>query len=122
MDEEHARKDWAGSWYGLTLLWGVPSGIIAASAYLAPSPRGFVWTLMLLFMGSACLANARRCNRTHCRYTGPFLVLMALLVALYTMHLLPLGGNAWGLLASVAVGGSVILCCASEMMWGRYQR
>lgn len=93
-----------------------------AAANLDPTFRGIVWTVVLLFMGGACLANARRCGRTHCRYTGPFLVLMAALVALYTLGFLPIGRNAWGLLASFAFGGSAILCCVSESIWGRYQR
>lgn len=95
---------------------------MVASTSLAPTLRGVVWTVMLLLMGGACLANARRCNRTHCLYTGPFLILMAALVALYTLGLLSLGGNAWGLLASIAFGGSAVLCCLTESMWGRYQR
>jgi hypothetical protein len=114
-------KDWAGSWEGLALIWGLPAAIMAASSVLAPAERGIVWTLMLAVMGGACLVNARRCNRTHCRYTGPFLILTAALVALYTLGLLPLGSNAWGLLASIAFGGSAILCCASESLWGRYR-
>ena len=122
MAEEPSSKDWAGSWRGLALIWGLPAVLMVASASLAATPRGLVWTLMLLFMGAACLANVRRCNRTHCRYTGPFLILMAAFVALYTLGLLPLGGNAWGLLAIIAFGGSAILCCLSELMWGRYQR
>lgn len=121
MAEEHRAKDWAGSWSGLALIWGLPAAIMFASASLAPTPRGIVWTAILLLMGSACLANARRCNRTHCRYTGPFLILMAALVGLYTLGLLPLGGNAWGRLAGIAFGGSAILCCVSESMWGRYR-
>ena len=122
MTEERAAKDWAGSWQGLMWIWGLPAAAMIASAILAPALRGVVWTAMLLFMGAACLANARRCNRTHCRYTGPFLILMAGLVALYALGLLPLGANSWGLLASLAFGGSAILCCASESILGRYRR
>ena len=122
MVDERASKDWAGSWQRLALIWGLPVAIMAASSNLTPAPRGVVWTVMLLFMGGACLANARRCSRTHCFYTGPFLILMAGVLALYAKGLLSLGGNAWGLLASIALGGAAILCCVSESMWGRYQR
>lgn len=115
-------RDWAGSWQGLALIWGLPAATMIAAASLDPAPRGIVWTVVLLFMGGACLVNASRCNRTHCRFTGPFLVLMAALVALYTLGFLPIGRNAWGLLASVAFGGSAIICCVSESIWGRYQR
>lgn len=77
---------------------------------------------MLLFMGGACLANARRCRRTHCRYTGPFLILMAAIVALYALGFVPLGGNGWAVLSTIALGGSIALCCISESMLGKYQR
>lgn len=117
---ECAAKDWAGSWKGLALIWGLPTALMAASANLAPDLRAIVWTVMLLVMGGACLANARRCNRTHCYYTGPFLILMAALVALYALGLLPLGRNGWGALATIALGGAAILCCISERIRGRY--
>ena len=122
MGEEGDARDWAASWRGLALIWGLPAAIMIAAGSLAPGARGVVWTLMLLFMGCSCLVNARRCGRTHCRYTGPFLVLMAGLVALYGTGLLPLGDKAWGLFATVAFGGSAILCGVSESMWGRYRR
>ncbi|HEX3423127.1 MAG TPA: hypothetical protein VHS33_06975 [Sphingomicrobium sp.] len=122
MAKERVASDWAGSWQGLALIWGIPAAAMAASAILVPGLRGIVWTVMLLFMGGACLANARRCNRTHCRYTGPFLILMAALVALYALGLVPLGASAWGPLATIAFGGSAILCCLSESILGRYQR
>jgi hypothetical protein len=120
--EKPASTDWAGSWRGLALIWGLPAAIMAESASLGQTPRGVVWTTMLLFMGGACLANARRCHRTHCRYTGPFLILMAGIVALYTLGVVPLGGNGWTLLSAIAFGGSIALCFISESMLGRYQR
>lgn len=120
--EKRDARDWAGSWQGLALIWGFPAAAMFVSSGLAPPLRGAVWTVMLLFMGGACLANARRCSRTHCRYTGPFLILMAALVALYALGVLPLGEHAWGALAGIAFGGSAVLCCASESMWGRYRR
>ena len=122
MSEEGAARDWAGSWRGLALIWGLPAAVMVTTSNLAQTPRGIIWTAMLLFMGSACLANARRCHRTHCRYTGPFLILMAAIVALYALGLVPLGGNGWTLLSAIALGGSVALCCISESILGRYQR
>jgi hypothetical protein len=38
--------------------------------------RAAVWTAALLWMGTACILNSRRCGRTHCRYTGPYYVAM----------------------------------------------
>jgi hypothetical protein len=31
---------------------------------------GVIWIIALICMGTGCMLNARRCNRTHCRYTG----------------------------------------------------
>jgi len=30
----------------------------------------------LAWIGTACALNAKRCGRTHCRYTGPFYLAM----------------------------------------------
>jgi hypothetical protein len=77
--------DWAASRLALALVWGVPTGGDAAGFGLgagAPSRlRAVVWIAMLVWMGLACLANARRCGRTHCYYTGPFFLCMGGLVA-----------------------------------------
>lgn len=35
-----------------------------------------IWIVALTWMGTACILNARRCGRTHCRYTGPYYLLM----------------------------------------------
>ena len=120
--QECAATDWAGSWQRLTVIWGLPATVMVASAGLVSWLRGVVWILMLLFMGGACFANARRCHRTHCYFTGPFLVLMAALVALYTLGLMPLGSNGWGALASITIAGTAILCCVTERIRGRYLR
>ena len=117
-----ALGDWTGSWRGLILIWGLPIAVMIASASLPPLLRGSLWTVMLLFMGVACLVNARRCYRTHCFYTGPFLILMAAIVAFYTLGLVPLGRNGWGTLASITFGGAAILCCVTERLRGRYLR
>ena len=73
---EPALKDWAGNRRTLALLWGLPAGFMLIGAFLEPLPRAVVWTAMLLWMGGACLANARRCSRTHCHVTGPFFIVM----------------------------------------------
>src|SRR5882757_3998958 len=107
-------KDWAGDKRTFVMLWGLPSGAILAAAFLGPIPRTIIWTVMLLWMGGACVANARRCNRTHCRFTGPFLILMAALVVGYAVGLLPLGRYGWDLLEGIIFAGSAILWWGSE--------
>jgi len=85
-------------------------------------PRAVVWTAMLVLMGAACLANARRCSRTHCRYTGPFFLAMAALVVAYAAGILPLGPHGWTILGATAVIGNALLWWGSERFLGRFTR
>jgi hypothetical protein len=76
---------------------------------LDPIGRGAVWVAMLAWMGAACVINAQRCGRTHCRYTVPFFLGMAGLVAVYIAGFVPLGSQPWLVLAiMIAVGNTVI--------------
>lgn len=70
-----------------------------AASFLEPQARAVIWTAMLVWMGGACLANARRCGRTHCWLTGPFFILMAAGVAAYAGGLVDLGEHSWAFLA-----------------------
>lgn len=45
---------------------------IVAGLFAAAPVRAAIWTIALAWMGSACILNARRCGRTHCRFTGPY--------------------------------------------------
>jgi hypothetical protein len=73
---------------------------------------------MLSWMGGACLANARRCGRTPCRYTGPFFVGMATAVLAYISGVLPLGTQPWLVLGLVVAVGNALIWWASERMLG----
>ena len=117
-----ARKDWAGNWRSLALLWGVPAAAMLGSALLEPAARGAIWTIALIWMGTACLANARRCSRTHCKFTGPFYLLMALLVLTLTFGALPLGAYGWQILGGVTLLGTIVLWWGTERVWGMFSR
>lgn len=95
---------------------------MVAAALVGPAIRGAVWTVILLWMGGACVANARRCTRTHCRFTGPFFLLMACLVAAYSTGVLSLGSNGWVILGGLTLLGFVIIWWASERIWGAFSR
>lgn len=69
-DSDGSDRDWVGDRRTLAILWGIPSGIMIEAAFFEPAARGIIWIFMLLWMGTACLANARRCDRTHCRLPG----------------------------------------------------
>lgn len=65
-------------------LWRLPTLMIVAGAFW-PAGRFWLWIPAFLVAGGACVANARRCGRTHCWVTGPlylgaagYLVLAAL--------------------------------------------
>jgi hypothetical protein len=66
-------RDWLGSVHTSMLVWWMPKAAILAGLFVSVSARAVIWIIALIWMGTACLLNARRCNRTHCRYTGPTL-------------------------------------------------
>lgn len=117
---EPSSKDWAGDKRNFVMLWGLPSVAILAAGFLGPTLRTVIWTVILLWMGGACVVNARRCNRTHCRFTGPFLILMAALVVGYAARLLPLGPYGWDILEGIIFAGSAILWWGSERVLGEF--
>lgn len=117
---EPSFADWAGDVRTLALLWGLPAVVMLVAGFLEPLPRTVIWTVMLLWMGGACLANARRCSRTHCRFTGPFFILMAVGVVAYGSGLLPLGPGGWNILGAITLVGACGVWWTSERMWGKF--
>lgn len=62
--------DWLQSPQTNLLAWWIP-WIAIIAGLLAPVPvRTAIWIVALSWMGTACTLNAKRCGRTHCRYTG----------------------------------------------------
>jgi hypothetical protein len=72
----HTSRDWLGSVHTSLLAWWVPNAAILAGLLVPVSFRAVIWIIALIWMGTACILNARRCNRTHCRYTGPYYLAM----------------------------------------------
>jgi hypothetical protein len=114
------HKDWASGWRGL-VLWGVPVLILLAASWLPERYLVAIWPVVLTFMGVACLANARRCGRVHCYATGPFFLILAAIALLYGLGAMPLGRNGWNTLGLILLVGSIVLCCGSEWVFGRYR-
>jgi hypothetical protein len=112
--------DWVGDWRKLAAVWGLPAAAMVAAAYADPLTRTVVWTVALVWMGGACLANAWRCNRTHCRYTGPFFLVMAALVVADAAGALPLGLHGWAILGGTVAVGNAIIWGVSKRIFGRY--
>lgn len=124
MTEKHAARlagnDWAANLRGYALAWGLPSLAILAGAFLAAPGRAAIWSAALLWMGGACLVNARRCGRVHCRYTGPYYLLLIAPTALAGAGVLPLTAAGWWLLGGAILVGGKAIWWLSEARLGRY--
>jgi len=113
-------KDWLASKRANALAWWLPLAAIVL-ALLAPAPiRGTVWIAALIWMGTACLLNARRCGRTHCRYTGPYFIAMSLPVLLIATGVVPAGLPAWAILGLIILAGTALIWWGSETALGRF--
>ncbi len=65
------------------LFWRLPALVMVMIAILdiGSEATGAVWALCLSVFGFGCLSNAMRCGRLHCYFTGPFFLVMAVVVA-----------------------------------------
>ncbi len=119
---EKTAIDWAGNARAYALAWGMPSlAIIAGSLVDAPARTG-IWTVALIWMGTACLMNSRRCGRTHCRFTGPFYLLLTIPVLLHGFGQFSLGPYTWWILGVTILFGGKIIWWATEATWGKFAR
>jgi hypothetical protein len=71
-------------------------------------------------MGVACILNARRCGRTHCRYTGPFYLAMIAPVFWLAAGIGSVGFLGWLLLGVLILAGSKIIWWATEHASGKF--
>ena len=112
--------DWAGNTRANILAWWLPKGAIIAALF-APLPvRVATWIVALAWMGTACIVNARRCGRTHCRYTGPYYLVMIAPVVLLAFGLITLNFSSWLAMAALIVFGGWIIWWATERAWGKF--
>ena len=84
-------RDWLGSVHTSLLAWWMSKAAILAGLFVPVSARAVIWIIALIWMGTACLLNARRCNRTHCRYTGPYYLAMIVPVFVLGMGVVSAG-------------------------------
>src|SRR4029450_8813086 len=105
------------------LLWCVPWFAFALGAFMGSlGLKTILWSTSLAVMGVACLLNASRCGRVHCRFTGPFFILCATTSVGYGFGLLPLGPSGWKWIGLGTIVGAAGLCCIPELFLGRYRR
>ena len=114
------QRDFAADWLTLVALWGLPTVAMLLALLLDPKWRAVVWIAMLASMGAACVINACRCGRTHCRYTGLFFLGMGGLVTAHIAGLVPLGSEPWLVLAILIAGGNALIWWGSERVYGTY--
>src|SRR5215475_9203293 len=103
------------------LLWCVPWIAFALGFGAPPWLKTILWSASLTVMGTACLFNASRCGRVHCRFTGPFFILCAVISLGYGLGLLPLGPSGWKWIGGGTIIGALGLCCIPELFLGRYR-
>jgi hypothetical protein len=115
-----ASRDWLASTRTNALAWWLPLAAMAV-ALLMPVPlRAAIWIVALIWMGIACMLNARRCRRTHCKYTGPYFLAMSVPPLLLAMGFLPDGFSAWMILGVVILAGGGLIWLVSERAWGKF--
>ena len=112
--------DWAASYRSFARVWGLPILVIVGGSYFADRPQAVIWSLSLVWMGIACFANARRCGRVHCRFTGPYYLLLLIPVLLHGFGFVSFGAYAWWVLGALILVGGKVIWWATEAMWGKY--
>ncbi|MBA3966047.1 MAG: hypothetical protein H0X47_09775 [Nitrospirales bacterium] len=118
--ESLESKDWVSDSYTYALLWGLPGVLLLVGIFVDPFTRTVMWTGAFLWKSAACLANAARCGRTHCYFTGPFFVLAAFVTMLHGFQVVSLGANGWVWLGLAIIGGTGFLWVVTERVWGKF--
>ncbi len=112
--------DCAGSLRSYTLAWGLPHVAQVLGLFVSAPLRASIWGVALAWMGTACIVNARRCRRTHCRYTGPFYLAMIGPIFMLGSGLVSVGTTGWLLLGAVILVGGKLIWWATELEWGKF--
>jgi hypothetical protein len=115
------QRDWSRQPASVLAWWGIPIALGASADFLTSSARvvALLWAAVFVWMGIGCLLNARRCHRLHCYFSGPVLLLGAVVVGLLGFGAVTLGPHG----LSNAINGTVVLALLSfvpEWVWGKY--
>ena len=115
-----ARGDLFRSPLAAFLAWYLPLGIgLATFAFGVPLRiEAGIWAALFVWMGAACLVNARRCHRLHCYISGPVFLLGAVATGLLAFGV-PLGPHALNNTVSITLV-LALLSFVPEMIWRRY--
>jgi hypothetical protein len=113
-------RDWLSGGRSTLLAWWIPLAAIIAGLFVPASLRTVGWVIALGWMGAACMLNARRCSRTHCRYTGPYYLAMIVPVVALGTGYVTVGILGWACLGVIILGGSGLIWWATERAWGKF--
>ena len=119
-DAIQPSRDWLGSTRASALAWWVPQAAIVVALTAPVSLRAVVWLVALIWIGTACVLNSRRCGRTHCRYTGPYYLAMIVPVLVLASGVISAGISGWLMLGVVILAGGKIIWWVTEFAWGRF--
>jgi hypothetical protein len=119
-DIVQSSRDWLRSPRANALAWWIPKAAVVAGLFFPPPARTGTWIIALVWMGTACILNARRCGRTHCRYTGPYYLAMIAPVLVVACGVISADFYAWLSLAVLILGGSIIIWWATERAWRKF--
>jgi len=113
-------RDWLRSPRTSALAWWLPQGAIVLGLLIPVPIRTSIWIVALIWMGTACILNAKRCGRTHCRYTGPYYLAMIVPVLALGSGILHADFLEWAALAVVTLLGAKVIWWATERAWGTF--
>jgi hypothetical protein len=119
-DTIRTSRDWLRSPRTNLLAWWLPQAAIVAGLFVAVPARIAIWVIALIWMGAACILNARQCGRTHCRFTGPYYLGMVVPVLALASDVVSVGIYGWIVLAVIILTGSKVIWWATERAWGQF--
>jgi hypothetical protein len=116
----HSSRDWLRSTHTSLLAWWIPQAAIFAGLFAPVPVRTPVWIIAVIWMGTACILNAKRCGRTHCRFTGPYY--LAMIIPVLALGLGGISGSlsAWVVLGVVIILGGKTIWWTTERAWGKF--
>jgi hypothetical protein len=119
-DIVRSSRDWLRSPHTSLLAWWIPQAAILAGLFAPVAVRTAIWVIALIWMGTACILNAKRCGRTHCRFTGPYYLAMIIPVLALGLGVISLGLSAWVVLGVVIILGGKTIWWTTERAWGKF--
>lgn len=122
MGDEH-EQDMAARPMPFIWAWGVPILLLVSTNFINDIIPITVIILLIVFsfiwMGVACLLNAKRCRRRHCYYSGPIFLLGALVSLFVGFKVIDFGQDGLSMVIGVTLFGA-LATYGSELIWGKY--